>query len=173
MKKNVTIYCVAVLMSALCAGFAACNEPNDSRKQQEEGTEIQLAPASDAVADFFGVEKFPPLDITSLLEEEYGGKDYCVMVNSMDEFRKIYRPEDDSPELPFIDFDSHTLILGGFFEGGGGHHLAGQSVVVGTEKLTLYLRVARPYMGGASPLMYPFWGLYPKLPKLPVNIKRK
>lgn len=30
MKKNINLFCAAALMSALCAGFVACNEPKET-----------------------------------------------------------------------------------------------------------------------------------------------
>lgn len=168
MKKLSILFFAGLLISVL---FVGCNE-------LEEGTEINPVPVNnvdDEVAAFFYGENCPPLDFKSI---EGGGiddvgKDYCVMINSMDKLREIYRPNDNFPELPTVDFDSYTLI-GGQWIGGGSLYLMSKNLVVEQDVATMNLTIAqkKEYGVGYNTGVYPidFWGLYPKIEVEHINI---
>ncbi len=159
-------------MSALCVGFVACNEPKDS-EQNEEGTEIQPVSVSEVDA---GLSAFLGANngtiVRSLFDDGklIAGKDSCVMINSEDEL-----PETDylGNTIEYPAFDFYTLVLGHYAASTSGNVLMGQRLFVGSEKITMYISVNET-MGGIT--TFPaktFWGLYPKLPNLPISVVRK
>ncbi len=168
---------VIALVSAFCAGFMACNEPV-GQGQNEEGTEIQPVPVSelsDEVAAFFNTGDMEMIVLSFFNDGKLlPGRDGCVMINSVDEL-----PETDdlgnTIEYPAIDFESYTLIMGLSFHGDTAWIITQQSIVVGQEEITMYIQADRPEgMHGATiPSIIPFWGLYPKLPNLPISVVRK
>ena len=171
MKAIIKFLSAVAVMIALCAGFWACNEPQQP-EQQEEGTEIQAVPVSDEVAQIFGTH-LEYLVLKTLGDRDLFYKhDACVMINSMEELPLV----DDigNPiEYPDFDFDSHTLILGIFAEGAwGGWRLTGQNITVESERIIVNIQVEPPVLGITLGLWVPFWGLYPKLPDLPINVVR-
>ncbi len=174
MKNVLKMIRAGVLVSALCVGFVACNEPKD-QDPKEEGTEIQHVPTDEISAEVieFFRENNQRLFAACLREGIFSsGLDVCAMINSVDEL-----PESDpfgAFEYPAIDFDSYTLVLGAFGMGNAGElHLAGQSVVVGQEKIIMHLRLEESSGNhSAIPWTEPFWGLYPKLPDLPITVER-
>jgi hypothetical protein len=91
----------------------------------------------------------------------------CLAINTMDEFRHIYECTDDLPE---IDFDNYTLIIGKQ----GGRHSA---VFVSDQKiiencaLTFYLELDIRLPGLCEPRPIHYWGIYPKLPNKAFNVK--
>jgi hypothetical protein len=97
------------------------------------------------------------------------------MINSADELPKV--DNDGNPlEAPSIDFDSYTLIIGRASFGDTAWIIAEQNAVKGSKKITMYIHVERPRgmsYGLAIPSTISFWGLYPKLPNLPITVKRK
>jgi len=86
-------------------------------------------------------------------------KDTCLIINSMNEFRSACECSNDLPE---IDFDNYTLII-------GKKHLANLSVHISEQKiiednvLTLYLCIFIPDSGFTAMHQAYHWGLYPKL----------
>ncbi len=172
MKKTLILFCAGVLMSALCVGFVACNEPKDS-EQNEEGTEIQPVSVSEVNAELATfLDDNDGMIMGSLFDEGklITGKDSCVMINSEDELPGT--DYIDNTEYPAIDFDAYTLVIGGCFKGDTAWNIAQQSIVVGPKEITMYIQAERPEdMGGfAIPSIIPFWGLYPKLPNLPISV---
>ena len=167
MNPIIRFLSAGAVMVALCAGFWACNEP----EQQEEGTEIQVVPVSDEVADFFRTRLYGLVSKT-LGDRDlyYFTHDVCVMINSMDELPLVDNIG-NSIEYPDFDFDSHTLILGIFAEGAwGGWRWMGQNVAIESERITVNIQAEPPTLGNALGVTRPFWGLYPKLPDLPVDV---
>jgi hypothetical protein len=152
-----------------------------------------------AYADIFGVSIGPPIpdnltrpvsvipdDVTAFFEkylprvnysrpshefslgeiDRYGAA--CLAIDSVEEFRAAAPP---SAELPTVDFEAYTLIIGQHPLGSPGYSLKGQGVDIEPEIMTL--RLAYSYWGGVNPAVetiFSFWGLYPKLPHKPVII---
>ncbi len=165
MKKRLSIICAGALMSAFCVGLAACHEPG---RQDEDGTVIEIQPVSvsNEIANSVDMER-----LAGIACRELKAGDVCVMINSMEELPKVDY-NGNTVARPNIDFNAYTLILGRFHKGGGGYVLSGQWVVVGSKEISLNLRAEQPYGygGTTSPSVYPFWGLYPKLPNLAINV---
>ena len=169
MKKIFTFLFAGAAIAALSTAFTACNEPN-RQEQNEEGTEIQPVPVNEMnaeVVDFFDKNAY----IFNLIESNLP-LDYCLTFNSMDELPKVDR--NGLPvEYPVIDFDSYTIIFGEFFTTSiAGWVVTSQSVIVGADKMTVYI-TAEDFGGFDMPASAHFWGLYPKLPNLPIDVVRE
>lgn len=168
-----------VLISALCAGLVACNEPV-GQGQNEEGTEIQPVPVNEIsaeVAAFFDenvalIGRAVFYKYNNLETREF--VDACVAINSVEEFEQIDFRGETPPELPAIDFNSHTLVIGQWVQGHPGIFLESQKVIVKDSVATIEL-----YLGQKSGEweqrvdIGSFWGLYPKLTNLPINVVRQ
>jgi len=94
----------------------------------------------------------------------------CILINSKEEFEKHI--SDSSIELPEIDFNQYTLIV-------GRHHMiyrttkyviVEQKIVSKRKKLELNMTVERPDFAFTASMMFYYWGMYPKLPSKPVHV---
>lgn len=92
----------------LLGGFVACN---DSEESEYIGTPPVTASAD--VSAFF--KTYLPSSSSSHPEPEFNFSEIddrdieCFVINSMEEFEAVAPP---SVELPVIDFDKYTLIIG-------------------------------------------------------------
>ena len=175
MKKIFTFLFAGAAIAALGATFTACNEPN-GQEQNEEGTEIQPVPVNEMNAEvvaFLGKDNLN-LIVKTLIDNGrlIPGTDCCIMINNVDELPKIDY-EGNRLEYPVIDFDSHTLIFGVLFMSHTGWIVSSQSVIVGAEKTTVNVSVEEDLIGFTIPVIAHFWGLYPKLPNLPIDVVRE
>jgi hypothetical protein len=175
MKKIIKLSSAVMLMSALCVGFVACNEPKDPG-QKEEGTEIQPVPTGEVsaeVAAFFQFENLH-LIVSSFFDDGKLtlGKDNCVIINSADELPKVDYLGNPI-EYPAIDFDYCTLIIGHYAASHGSARLVNQRIFVGSEKITMYISIDETTGGITTFTPKTFYGVYPKLPNLPVSVERK
>ncbi|MDR2968476.1 MAG: Ig-like domain-containing protein [Tannerellaceae bacterium] len=142
------------------------DEQNEEQKDLEEEVKgIQPVPVSeisDEIVTFF--ENHLPVFS--------GGKSDCffvndkenksLMINSIDEFKKII----SSIELPTINFDTYTLIVGQYWTHGGGFYVSSQRMTIESSRVNLNLIVKRregAYPAVAIPRPLYCWGLYPKL----------
>lgn len=93
-------------------------------------------------------------------------KTQCIVIENMAEFKEKSTTQD---ELPDIDFDAYTLILGRMVKGTPGYLLKSQAVYLNDDATRLRVVYKAPD-GASSPIMtyYNFWGVYPKLPNKPV-----
>ena len=120
----------------------------------------------DALKDFF-VKTFPPNSNAFYCN---WGKDTCCVINSEDDFRSICTGITD---LPSIDFDSSTLIVGVTWLKSG-NSVQGHTIDLMNGELTLRLQVVDDGYDahGCSIDDNVYWGVYPKLPSKHINIKR-
>jgi hypothetical protein len=105
MKQKIISFCAGVLMSALCAGFAACNEPKGPELQ---GEDIPFTVYS-------SVENAPGEDLSDRwIKREYfdapWGEGKIFIVNSAKELEKYV---DGGHEYHSVDFSTKTLLLVG------------------------------------------------------------
>ena len=198
MKKLIHILGILTLLMA----GAACNNSDNGDPQDNEFPDgIQPVVLADELGDELGEE------LTAFFEENLrfiagalfyefheslgtGNKlvylphvDTCVMINSVEDFRAIdftiYENNGMTFELPPIDFDAYTLIIGQWVAMHGGIRLFEQAITVEPELtiMNLVIGVKRnENMSYTQALeVDPFWGLYPKLTSEPiqVNVVRK
>ncbi len=86
----------------------------------------------------------------------------CLTINSYEEFRSVALPA--VTELPDIDFENYTLIIGQVWVGGVGFHLSDQAIDVFPEYMEADITIEIPsdYYIAHCPVY--IWGVYPKLP---------
>lgn len=180
MKKKLLFMMSAMLLMMASTVMTACSSdddgPNTPEAPTEEGTrnnDGKVIPVLgdksnfEALYDFFDKE----LPLLSISEQNNpflldGHSEICYFVNSYDEFRSIYTGKE---QLPVIDFDSYTLIVGQtcsnniygeidkqeFYEKDGKYNL----------DLFFYCDFVQPMI-----VYYNYWGLYPKLSKEELNV---
>ncbi len=93
----------------------------------------------------------------------------CV-VNSREELADLYM---GNKELPEIDFDKYTLIIGQQIMPGLGYYIRKRKLVMEEDGLVLTLNARNDGEAIALALQHLyFWGLYPKLPqdRITVNV---
>lgn len=160
MKTRILTLTAALLL--LGGGFVACN---DSEESEAIGTPPVSAPTD--VSAFF--KTYLPSSSYSHPEPEFNFSEIddrdieCFVINSMEEFEAVAPP---AVELPVIDFDKYTLIIGQHWMGSPGYSFEKQAVDTESEKMTLNLVYTQSK--GAHPAImtsFYFWGLYTKLPE--------
>jgi len=174
MKKPVKLISAVALIGALSAGFVACNEPKGPN-QPEEPTEVGVAPVPVAelpeeVTAFF--EKYLPAAVSEsdpeseiFFVDQDGDK--CLMINSSEELKKLVPP---SIELPPVDFDNYTLVIGQQVLPTSSYYVIKQAVSVESERVVLNLTVKIPESSyQAFTYMY-HWGLFPKFSANTINV---
>lgn len=87
--------------------------------------------------------------------------DVCYVINDMDDLRKICK---DGVEMPLIDFDNYTLIIGRMAMSNGGASIVRHDISSLTNAVTLNVYV-KQYTGLVSHIIINdyYWGLYPKI----------
>lgn len=164
MKTNHLILTATIFFMTMA--LAACSDS----EQKTMGTPPVTAPKE--VKSFFETY-LPPMsygyDETPF---NFGINDLnntkCFLINSMEEFKAI---APSSLELPTIDFDKYTLIIGGHLLGSPKYTLMKQTVHKETAEISLNLIYQQ--MNGASPTIittFYFWGLYTKLTNKTIKV---
>jgi hypothetical protein len=171
MKKLMFLFSVLAAAIVVVAVSVACEE---KPQPQEEELKFDLMPqqASDEVASFFEeylLRGSRPSDCFFVDAEE----DVCLAINSAEEFRAAVALD---IELPEIDFELYTLIVG-VYSDSDGRSIRYHGINIEPERNVLNL-VVYNWVGILIDRMihyYYYWGLYPKLPDNPieVNIIRK
>ena len=166
MKTRILTLTAALL---LLGGFVACN---DSEESEYIGTPPVTASAD--VSAFF--KTYLPSSSSSHPEPEFNFSEIddrdieCFVINSMEEFEAVAPP---SVELPVIDFDKYTLIIGQHWMGHPGYSFEKQAVDTESDKMTLNL-VYKQLKGCTPAIMtiFYFWGLYDKLPEKTLTVNK-
>lgn len=125
---------------------------------------------SDEVEAFF-TTYLPPIAESHYTGFDLGEKLSCFLINSTSELEEI-APND--VELPSIDFDRYTLIIGRMPKGSTGYTYKGQKISFESGRTVLTVTYEGPD-GAVHPTItyYNFWGLYDKLQdtEIELNIK--
>jgi hypothetical protein len=165
-----------LLFASLALVAVACNDNSGGENELPNGIEPiistdkagEVGEADKELIAFF--EKYLPPNF-SLYDSEYffveDEDNRCLMINSMDELKAImYSPI----ELPDIDFDKYTLVMGQYIAPGTAYRIIEQSITVNPEEIILNLSIEEPDGTYAvlSPLYY--WGLYPKIPQKTITV---
>ena len=162
MKATILKLSVFLLTSAIIV--IGCKKPTEP---EEEEIVIEIIDADTFFEKYLPVPALPRSKIFFVNYHQYDN--VCVIINSIDE---LIENISSSPvkELPDIDFNSHTLIIGQEGAPASYYYIVKQNIVVDSEKIELNI-IAHPTDGqyaGGSTLYY--WGIYPKLPQKSVNI---
>ena len=175
MKKYVLFVSVIVVATWLCA----CNSDDDVNDFEEiNPNAIQPINLTDGdIVDFFNSE-LPErhtgndpekMSIPFLMDDYYHNNEVHV-INSRQELADLYVGE---KELPAIDFDKYTLIIGQQIMPGLGYYIRKRKLVMEEDGLVLTLNARNDGEAIALALQHLyFWGLYPKLPqdRITVNV---
>lgn len=83
----------------------------------------------------------------------------------------INTPSELLSDLPEIDFEKYTLVVGQFLRLGSTSYLNDQRLVIAAEGAKLYLDIQKLDAYGTCDVYYkPFASLYPKMPDMPVEV---
>ncbi len=173
MKKIFTLLLAGALISVLAV---ACDNEGGSGQRELNENEIQLVQASNEVTEFFDENLS---QIAHAIFDEYDEEyevwkirrpfvDSCVMINSVSEYRQIDFRGEPAPELPAIDFDSHTLVIGQYAIPQGGYTPVSQSIDTESDVMELKLVLENTHKGLTAEFYPSCWGVYPKLPQKPI-----
>ena len=176
-KANVLLWAALLLLGR---SFAACNDSNDdpSAEMFPDGIKpvILEGKLGKELTDFFNENAgrivgsiFPfPAAASHHEQEMWFMTDTCLMINSMEEFPTVdFRGE--SIEVPAIDFDAYTLVIGKYLDGSGSI-IASQNLVVTPNKTTLNLLAKEPGDNLDEIRIYFFWALYPKIESKTIDL---
>ena len=179
--KKVNVLLLAALL-LLGGGFAACDNSNDDPLAEmfPDGIKpvILEGKLGKELTDFFNenagrivgsIFPFPDAADPHHEQEMWFLTDTCLMINSMEEFPTVdFRGE--SIEVPAIDFDTYTLVIGKYYDPHA--PLMAQRVVVESEDITVNLLFK--YNGDQTDDLRigKFWGIYSKLPDVPIRVVR-
>ena len=151
-------------MMLMLAGLISCQKVNTFQEM------IESAIPHDNVTDFFQTH-FSGY-INPVYERFFGdnGKDdTCILINSKEEFEKHI--SDSSIELPKIDFNLYTLIVGRHLMPNVTKYvIIEQEIVIKRKRLELNLTIERPDLAFTAVSMFYYWGVYSKLPQKRVHV---
>ena len=156
------VACVVAIVLCSCS----------NKEQGPDGFSYPVAPPSEVVSFF---DTYLPASESSSLSDmifNFPDLDYqsneCMLVNSRKEFRDLLAVE---VPLPDIDFKKYSLIIGKCTLGDPGYVLDEQAVHTEGDHMKLQLQYRR--LDGVFPCVvtdFYFWGLYQKLPDLPLEV---
>ena len=168
MKKVLKLIRAGVLVSALCVGGVACNDNGGQKSNIPKviGMTTPL-PASEEVTTFFNRHlptiSGPRSDVFFVNDDD----NKCLAINSTGELKKIMH---SNVELPAIDFNSNTLIIGQQTMMTTSFSVFDQSLDIESKKISLNLIVKIPEGSYSALSKLYHWGLYPKLPKTKIHV---
>ena len=172
MKKNRILWMCAVLMMAI--GMSSC------RSDDEDNTVPQINKENGTVEDFFNTElpvahdSFEYSNSHSFFCEEKSGiksaikEDIVCVINSRQELEEIYLGE---KEIPEIDFEKNTLIIGQQIMPCHGFYVAKKELLEGDDGLVLTLYAKNDLVNLPQALMnLYYWEFYPKLSQKTISV---
>lgn len=113
-------------------------------------------------------------------EDEFGTPrpllpvDTCTVINSAEEFGQIdFSHLGVSPDLPYVDFEKYTLVVGQWKPMNSGQYLHRQllSSDFGMKKMNLIVKTTEGIHQQYAPIQI-FWGVYPKFERQTISTER-
>ncbi len=167
MKKLLTILVFSVL-------FAACTKTDPFENVFDMSEDVAIAPVeqrAQLIAELnadtgalrrilyaYDVHSWPQASFN----EEMFDFEKAIIINA---------PSELLSELPEIDFEKYTLVVGQFLRLGSTSYLNDQRIVIAAEGAKLYLNIQKLDAFGTCDVYYmPFASLYPKMPDMPVEV---
>ena len=164
MKKYVLFISVIVVATWLCA----CNSDDDVNDFEEiNPNAIQPINLTDGdIVDFFNIDPHR-LSTPFFQDDDFDNKVYVI--NSRQALADVYLGE---KELPAIDFDKYTLIIGQHMMPCLGFYITKKELVPNEDglQLTIYARNDGEILSLMIQRLF-FWGLYPKLSQTTITVK--
>ena len=165
--------CLCKMLILLSGLFVSCNDMKQSADEGEPSVSvndggISSVEASEEVVAFFSEYLSGEYGYGNDIGFPLGEKTECLVIDSMDEFRAVAPA---GVELPEIDFDNYTLIIGCMCAGEPSYDFVSQKIHVESDRMILIVEYR--YNDGialAVEVFYTFWGLYPKLPEGEVEL---
>ena len=159
MKKYVLFISVLVAATWLCS----CSSDDDDFNPNA----IQPVSLTDGdIVDFFNIDgkKF---SIPFFMDDDFENRAYII--NSRQELADVYWGD---KELPAIDFDKYTLLIGMQKMPCLGFYITKKELVPSENglQLTIYARNDGEVLSLMKQRLY-FWGLYPKLSQTTITVK--
>lgn len=177
MKKFILFF--SILITAICV--CACSSDDDSDSFESN---LPIGLTDEAITDFFNSE-LPELHhsydryrntesffyeiIDSVTSDGMAIKENMVyVINCQQELADVYQGK---RELPAIDFDKYTLIIGQQIMPGLGFYVVKKELLTGDNGLilTLYARNDNEIISCALQNLY-FWRIYPKLSQNTISV---
>ena len=152
-----------ILTFLLLLGVWGCNESNDD----EYGFKV---PVTEEIISFFN-DALPQDESSNCFFTTLDSlKDTCYVINSHKELSELYSGEKN---LPIIDFDKYTLILGKTMESAG-YAIEGHNIEI-TDNLLIITLTIKQLEGSYTQQFVPcyYWGLYKKLPFKECSVKKE
>jgi hypothetical protein len=165
MKNTITLIFASMLMGSLCLGCDR-NEPYDG---------IRPVTANSEVKAFFNENLGLIAETIFYDHNDFENREFidsCVMINSKEEFLQIDFRGETPPELPAIDFDAYTLIIGQWIYTNTREYLISKRLIVEHNEAIITLFVGRKdglYTEEEIPRLSFFWELYPKTITTSIN----
>jgi len=146
-------------------------ELNVSNRVIETKITLPIIVTDQRIIDFFKECGFRGIsgNLTSCFFTTLGvNEDICLMINTMEEFRDAYEGTGDLPE---IDFDNYTLIIGANWAARTGVYISNPKFIESCT-LTFYAEFRRLDDGHFPTMCHLYhWGIYPKLSNKPFYVE--
>lgn len=140
-----------------------------------EGWNNPDSDVADPLVAFFQEELHRPYwdengnEIKTFFEQGSWDEEGCMMINSREDFQKAYM---GTKELPEIDFDKYTLIIGRTWGNDSSYELADVFLRDNGDNYSLDACLWHHYGGAFAAIIHIFyWRLYPKLPQKDIVTK--
>ncbi len=170
MQKNKIIQSMLFLLM-VALNFMGCSAEGETVSAEGETVISPESKISQDIVSFFEKE-LPAFGYSdSFFINENQDSDLCLIINSSREFREIYSGEKD---LPKIDFNRYTLIIGKVRMPESFFYVTRQYVTINNNDAVLNLDIAPVSREGSWPALSTlyFWGLYSKLSVEKVHINK-
>lgn len=192
MKKNVLWAAIALVITIAIGACSSSNDDDstvgkpaaDDQSDYVDGGIINewdrpVVDKSDPLAAFFEEELHRPYwdgygnEFKTFFENGSWDDEICLVFNSREEFQNAYM---GSKELPEIDFNQYTLVIGRTWGNDGSYELNNvvlRDLGIAYELETILYRHHDPdrcYIAAITTFFY--WRLYPKLSQKNIQIKR-
>ncbi len=154
---------------ALAAVCVACNDDKDDGGNNIPELGVQPVAVSTEIQEFF--EENLPQKSTVYSGEPLLSFDYnettAVAINDTEAFQGIFSAQ---TELPIINFDEYTLVIGQCQVGGTAYGVLGQGIDFEADKAVINLKIEVPEETYWMICPLYFWGIYPKFTQTEIEI---
>lgn len=165
MKKYVLLIISVIVAATWLCACSSDNDDDDNDFDVFNPNAIQPIMKEGAVVDFFNSEFYK-----SFFDDEFRDLDHHVyVINSRQELADIYFGE---KELPAIDFDKYTLIIGQLVMPYPGFYFVKRELEPSENglQLTIYVRNDGEVLSCVLKHLY-FWEIYPKQSQKTISVK--
>ncbi len=167
MNKLITLLLFSVL-------FAACTKTDPFESIFDINEDVAIAPVEQRAQLIAELNADTGLLRRILYAYDVHSWPQASFNEEMFDFEKaiiINTPSELLSDLPEIDFEKYTLVVGQFLRLGSTSYLNDQRIVIAADGARLYLDIQKLDAYGTCDVYYkPFASLYPKMPDMPVEV---